>query len=72
MLPQTLKAVAEQCNVKTLQRRLKRSSLYVRLDAITGSGNVLGRIAAFEGWRKSPYDLLAQVYAPVTCSQLCQ
>jgi hypothetical protein len=51
--------------MRTLQRRLKKSVLYARLGAITGSRNVPGRVAAFKA-----YDLLTQVYTGARMSDM--
>jgi hypothetical protein len=72
MPPRKRKVYRGKSNVETLQRRLKKSVLYARLGTITGSGNVPGRVAAFKGWRKSPYDLLTQVYTGARMSDICQ
>jgi hypothetical protein len=62
MPPRKRKGRAQVSSVDTLKRRLQKSALYAHLGAITRTGNDPYRIAAFKGLRKSPYELLTQVY----------
>jgi hypothetical protein len=63
MPPKKHKAYAGVSSMDTLKRRLYKSAVYAHLGAITRSGNEPSRITAFKGLRKSPYELLTQVYA---------
>jgi hypothetical protein len=62
MPPRKRKGRAQVSSVDTLKRRLQKSAVYAHLGAITRAGNDPYRIAAFKGLRKSPYELLTQVY----------
>jgi hypothetical protein len=62
MPPRKRKYRTPVSSIDTLQRRLRKSAVYAHLGAITRSGHDPSRIAAFKGMRRSPYELLTQVY----------
>jgi hypothetical protein len=62
MPPRKRKGRPQVSSVDTLKRRLQKSAVYAHLGAITRMGNDPYRIAAFKGLRRSPYELLTQVY----------